>query len=45
MFPLTPTPPTTREAIIVCIADKICSTYEVFARDTYKKMRIELGVQ
>ena len=45
MFPLTPTPPTTREAIIVCIADKICSTYEVFARDTYKKMRMELGVQ
>ena len=45
MFPLTPTPPTTREGIVVCIADKICSTYEVFARNTYPKMRKELKVQ
>lgn len=28
MFPLTPTPPTCREAWIVCIADKICATKE-----------------
>lgn len=28
MFPLTPTPPTCREAWIVCLADKICATKE-----------------
>lgn len=28
MFPLTPFPPRYRESLIVCIADKICSTYE-----------------
>ena len=45
MFPLTPKPPTTREGIIVCIADKICSTYEVFAKNTYRKIKMELRVQ
>lgn len=28
MFPLTPVPPACKEAWIVCIADKICSTFE-----------------
>ena len=28
MFPLTPFPPRYRESVLVCIADKICSTYE-----------------
>ena len=28
MFPLTPIPPTKRESIIVCIADKVCAIYE-----------------
>ena len=28
MFPLTPLPPRYREGIILCIADKICATYE-----------------
>lgn len=28
MFPLTPFPPRYRESILICIADKICSTYE-----------------
>lgn len=45
MFPLTPTPPTTREGFVVCIADKICSTYEVFARNTYKGIRKELKLE
>ncbi len=30
MFPLTVIPPTCREAWIVCIADKICATKEVY---------------
>ncbi len=32
MFPLTPVPPKYREGILVCIADKICSTYETTHR-------------
>ncbi len=28
MFPLTPVPPRYVESILVCIADKVCSTYE-----------------
>lgn len=28
MFPLTPIPPRYRETVLVCMADKICSTYE-----------------
>lgn len=32
MFPLTPLPPLCREAFIVCLADKICSTKETLNR-------------
>ena len=28
MFPLTPVPPAYRESYLVCLADKICSSYE-----------------
>lgn len=29
MFPLTPTPPKSAEAVFVCIADKICAVLEI----------------
>lgn len=32
MFPLTVVPPMHRESYLVCLADKICSTYETFHR-------------
>jgi len=32
MFPLTPIPPMCREGLLVCIADKVCSTYETIHR-------------
>ena len=32
MFPLTLIPPTKRESIIVCIADKVCATKELLKR-------------
>ncbi len=39
MFPLTPIPPIYTESILVCIADKLCASYEVIGRDSdpYKK--------
>ena len=39
MFPLTVIPPSVREAWIVCMVDKICSVYEVFAKDPYIRLR------
>lgn len=32
MFPLTPIPPVHREGLLVCIADKVCSSYETIHR-------------
>ena len=32
MFPLTPIPPAHLESVLVCIADKVCSTYETVHR-------------
>lgn len=42
MFPLTPVPPTHLEGILVCLADKFCSTYEIFRKDAYGRIRSEL---
>ena len=36
MFPLTLRPPKFCESVAVCIADKICSVYEVFNRRPYQ---------
>lgn len=41
MFPLTPRFPNCREAWIICIADKICSTEEVFCVRAKKKIPLE----
>ena len=41
MFPLTPRFPNCREAWIICIADKICSTEEVFCVRSKKKIPLE----
>jgi uncharacterized protein len=35
MFPLNIRPPRTREGVILCIADKICTTKEVFSKPFY----------
>lgn len=36
MFPLTLKPPKYREAIILCISDKLCATYETIGGFKYK---------
>lgn len=36
MFPLVPVVPKCKESILVSLVDKVCSTYEVFGRNTYK---------
>ena len=38
MFPLTPKPPMSREAWLVCMVDKGCSLYETFGRRSYRKI-------
>lgn len=39
MFPLTPRPPRSREAALVCLVDKGCGIYETLARRTYPGLR------
>lgn len=39
MFPLTPIPPQSREAMLVCLVDKGCGIYETFGRHTYPALR------
>lgn len=39
MFPLTPVPPHSREALLVCLVDKGCGLYETFGRGTYPQLR------
>lgn len=39
MFPLTPKPPRSREAAVVCLVDKGCGLYETFGRGTYPGLR------
>ena len=36
MFPLTFTPPSYRESVLVCLIDKACSVYEIFKKNAYK---------
>ena len=42
MFPLTPVPPTCKEGLIVCVVDKVCSTYEVFKKNPYQHVQRKL---
>lgn len=37
MFPLNIIPPTTKESLIVTIMDKVCATYELYAKNPYAK--------
>lgn len=39
MFPLTPKPPTCREAVLVSLVDKACSLYETMGRNCYPRIR------
>ena len=38
MFPLNPIPPASKEAWIICLADKICATRETFGSQLYKQI-------
>lgn len=38
MFPLNPTPPSSKEAWIICIADKICATMETLKLQSEEKL-------
>ena len=39
MFPVTLTPPGSREALAVCLADKLCALYEALRPDCYRNLR------
>ena len=38
MFPLTLIPPKTTEGMVLCIADKLCTVYEIFT-ESIKRMK------
>lgn len=38
MFPLTPMPPKSREAAILCFVDKVCSFYELRRKQRYRRL-------
>ena len=46
MFPLTPIPPTHRESIVVCLADKWCAVCETFKIDVSSQVidRVNTGI-
>lgn len=43
MFPLNPVPPTSKEAWIICLADKICATRETFWSKPNKQLDLICG--
>lgn len=38
MFPLVPLPPRYRESAVVCLVDKMCSTWEIYSSNAYTGM-------
>ena len=43
MFPLTVMLPRYKETVVVSLVDKICSTYEIFSKQSYEKLMDELA--
>lgn len=43
MFPLNPAPPTSKEAWIICLADKICATRETLSSQPNKQVSLICG--
>ena len=43
MFPLTFYPPKYKESVVICLVDKICSIYEVFSKNAYRKITRNLA--